>query len=110
MSGVRAISVHASSDVKVDVTTTLPHVDHNRSPDTPVMPWLCYSPAWGCRGNSCEPNELCIYYILNTYISKNTQQKLSRLINPQAPHFLIKMPAVQMQLWTFCNCFCICVM
>ena len=45
----------------------------------------------------CGPNELCIYDSLKTNTNKKTKQKLSWLIRPQAPHFLIRRPAVQMQ-------------
>lgn len=48
----------------------------------------------------CGPNELCIY---DTKFNKNTQQKLSSLLCPQAPQFLIRKPAVQMQQATS-NC------
>ncbi|XP_057198393.1 uncharacterized protein LOC130559383 isoform X2 [Triplophysa rosa] len=45
----------------------------------------------------CGPNEVCVYDSLNTNITKQTDQKLSWLIRPQAPQFKIKKPAVQMQ-------------
>ncbi|XP_056599417.1 uncharacterized protein LOC130417719 isoform X1 [Triplophysa dalaica] len=44
----------------------------------------------------CGPNEVCLYDSLNTNITKQTNQKLSWLIRPQAPQFKIKKPAVQM--------------
>lgn len=45
----------------------------------------------------CGKNELCIYDSLNVTITKKTEQKLSWLIRPQAPSFVIRRPAVQKQ-------------
>ncbi len=45
----------------------------------------------------CGPNEVCIYDSLNAKITKQTEQKLSWMIRPQAPHFEIRRPSVQMQ-------------
>lgn len=45
----------------------------------------------------CGTNEISIYDSMNTVINKNTQQKLSWLLRPQTPKFVIKRPFVQMQ-------------
>lgn len=45
----------------------------------------------------CGSNELCLYNSLNTIMNQQTTQKLSWLIRPQAPHFDIRKPAVQIQ-------------
>ncbi|XP_049324594.1 uncharacterized protein LOC125784832 isoform X1 [Astyanax mexicanus] len=45
----------------------------------------------------CGSNEVCIYDSLNTTINKTTQQMLSWMLRPEAPHFVLRKPAVQIQ-------------
>lgn len=45
----------------------------------------------------CGPNEVAVYDSLNGDISRKTQNKLSWLLRPQGPNFLVRRPNVQKQ-------------
>lgn len=68
------------------------------TPQRPFVQILNVNDHWITASNVfCGSNEVCIYDSLNVNINQNREQKLSWLIQPQAPQFLIRKPSVQIQ-------------